>query len=239
MKYSIRDIQSSLSEEKKKEDSIFAIWFHRPLSYPVTYLFANIGVSAWFVSLLSIFFAVIGCVTLALNSVVLRWIGILLLNIWAILDCVDGNVARVTKTQSNKGAFMDAESGYFVCAFVYLAFGIAAYHTARTEFIADKSIYIFVGAMASISDLLARLIHQKYISTVENKENKEASAKQSSLGKLRKRVSTELGIAGFVLFGGIIAQIFSLYNYLVLFYGAFCFLTLLLTVVVYSRKAGK
>lgn len=239
MRYSMADIKASLSHEKKMEDSQFAIYVHRPLSYPLTYLFVNRGVSAWTVSILSAVVAFVGCMLICSSTSWVRWIGIMLINLWAILDCVDGNVARVTKTQSNKGAFMDAESGYMICAFVYLAFGMAAYHTSDAVFIADKSVFIFIGAMASISDLLARLIHQKYVSTVENKESKETEGKKSTIGKLRKRVSTELGIAGFVLVGGIIAQIFNFYSYLVIFYGVFCFLTLLLTVALYSKKARR
>ena len=239
MKYTMADIKASLSHEKKMEDSQFAIYVHRPLSYPLTYLFVNRGVSAWTVSILSAVVAFIGCMLICSASYPVRWIGIALINLWAILDCVDGNVARVTKTQSNKGAFMDAESGYMICAFVYLAFGMAAYHTDEIALFPDKVTYLFVGAMASVSDLLARLIHQKYVSTVENFEQKEGSAKQSLLGKIRKRVSTELGIAGFVLIGGIIAQALNLYNILTLFYGCFCFLTLLVTVVLYSRKARR
>lgn len=239
MKYSMSDIKASLSHEKKMEDSLFAIYFHRPLSYPLTYLFANRGISAWSVSILSAGVAFIGCMLICSTSYLVRWIGIALINFWAILDCVDGNVARVTKTQSNKGAFMDAESGYIICAFVYLAFGMAAYHTSSDFIFAEKTMYIFVGAMASISDLLARLIHQKYVSTVEIFGNESEDEKQSVLRKLRKSVSTELGIAGFVLIGGILAQIFNLYNILVVFYGCFCSLTLLLTIIIYSKKAKR
>lgn len=237
MKYSMADIKASLSHEKKMEDSQFAIFFHRPLSYPLTFLFVNQGITAWTVSILSAVVAVAGCMLVSSSSYLIRWIGIFLINFWAILDCVDGNVARVTKTQSNKGAFMDAESGYMFCAFIYLAFGMAAYHTSNFTIIQDKELFILIGAIASISDILARLIHQKYVSTVETQERKMSNKSPSKFGKIRKRVSTELGIAGFVLFGGIIAQGFDLYDILVIFYGCFCFLTLFTTVTIYSKKA--
>lgn len=232
----MKAIRNSLSNEKKKEDSQLAIYVHRPLSYPVTLLFVNMGMSAWTASILSAVVAVAGCVLLSLDSRVLRWLGIILLNFWAVLDCVDGNIARVTKTQSEKGAFMDAESGYMVCAFVYLAFGMAAYRTSALGLFPDKTAFIVIGAVASISDILARLIHQKYVSTVRE-ETKGENVSQSRIGKLRKRVSTELGIAGFVLLGSILAQIFNLFDLLTVFYGAFCLLSLLAVVVLYSKKA--
>lgn len=237
MKYSMADIRASLSHEKKKEDAQFAIYIHRPLSYPITFLFVNIGISAWAASILSAIVAVVGCLMIACPTYSVRWIGIVLINFWAILDCVDGNVARVTKTQSNKGAFMDAESGYMMCAFVYLAFGMAAYHTTKGFLFEENYWFILLGALASISDLLARLIHQKYISVVESKENKDSIIKKSFLGKIRKRISTEIGIAGFVLLGGILAQIFNLYDVLVTFYAVFCFATLLFAIAIYSKKA--
>lgn len=239
MKYSMADIRTSLSHEKKMEDSQLAIFVHRPLSYPLTYLLVNIGISAWSVSIISAVIAFAGCMLICLDFYMARWVGIALINFWAVLDCVDGNVARVTKTQSNKGAFMDAESGYIICAFVYLAFGMAASHTNTGLLFSQNWIYIFIGAIASISDLLARLIHQKYVSSVEKMEISDNNIKISKIGKLRKRVSTEVGIAGFVLLGGIIAQIFNLFDFLVVFYGCFCFLTLLATITIYSRKAKK
>ena len=236
MNYSMKEIKSSLSNEKKKEDSQLAIYVHRPISYPVTYLFVNMGITAWTASVISAFFAFAGCGLLCMNSYLVRWVGIALLNIWAILDCVDGNIARVTKTQSNKGAFMDAESGYVVYAFVYLAFGMAAYNTSRSYIFDNASLFIFVGAIASISDILARLIHQKYLSVVGVLDSSNGTS-HSRLGKLRKRVSTELGIAGFVLIGGIIAQIFNRYDILTLFYGLYCFTSMVIVIVTYSKKA--
>lgn len=237
MKYSIAEIKASLSREKKMEDSLFGIVVHRPLSYPLTYFCVNCKVSAWAVSVVSSIIAFFGCFLICLESYLLRWIGIALLNLWAILDCVDGNVARVTKSQSSKGAFMDAESGYFVCAFVYLSFGIAAFHTTTLTVFPNNYIFIILGAIASISDILSRLIHQKYVSSVDQSEDKRMIDKKTSVLLIRKRVSTELGIAGFVLLGGIIAQIFNLYNVLIIFYSAFCFLTLASTFIIYSLKA--
>ena len=236
MQYSLQAIRNSLSSEKKKEDSQLAIYIHRPISYPVTYLLVNMGLSAWTVSVFSAFVAFTGCLLICMDSYSMRWVGIILLHFWAVLDCVDGNIARVTKTQSDKGAFMDAESGYMVCAFIYIAFGMAAYHTTITGLFRDNALYIFVGAIASISDVLARLIHQKYVSTVKENSTNE-NTKETTLGKLRKRISTELGIAGFVLFGSIVAQVFNLYDILILFYWIFNLLSLLAVFILYSKKA--
>lgn len=237
MKYSMKDIRSSISRKKRFEDSILAIIFHRPLSYPVTYLCVNMGVSAWTVSIFSVLVAIAGCVMIGFDSYLLRWIGIVLINTWAILDCVDGNVARVTKTQSDSGAFMDAESGYIMYACVYLALGMAAFYTSPFLIQFNKPLFILVGAIASISDLLARLIHQKYLSSVQKSSETGNVNSQSVFQRLRKRVSTEIGIAGFVIVGTILAQVLCAFDILVCFYGVFNLMMLIVTLTIYSKKA--
>lgn len=239
MKYSMTDIKSSLSHKKRFEDSLFSIVVHRPLSYPITYVFANAGVSAWTTSVLSLFVALIGCGLIGIDSYYSRWIGIALINLWAVLDCVDGNIARVTKTQSEKGSFMDAESGYMICAFVYLSFGMAAYNTRSCVMEIPKHLFIVLGAIASICDILARLVHQKYSTTVHMNPKGITSDEKSSFDRLRKRISTEFGVTGLVLIGAIVAQVLNSYDIIVCFYALFNMLMLSGTIVIYSMKAKK
>ena len=238
MKYTFEQVIKSIPAEKRKMDSQVTFLFIRPFSFFITYFVVNLGISAWFVSLVSAITVFTGCMLVCIDSNVTTWIGIVLIILWAVLDCVDGNTARVTKTQSNKGAFMDAESGYFTCAFLYFSYGMAAFHTSDGRIVSNLVMLVFFGAFASLSDILSRLIYQKYVSVAENSNNNAGSTPQPSpINKIRKRISTELGITGLAPIGGIIAQAFVCYDFLVLFYFFFCSMTLLFTSVYYSLKA--
>ena len=52
------------------------------------------------ITILSVFIGLGGCLLFMLGSKDKIIIGALLINVWAVLDCVDGNIARLTKTEN-------------------------------------------------------------------------------------------------------------------------------------------
>ena len=239
MKYTMQQIKDSLPNDKKKGDSLIALYIARPLSYPCTLFFVNCGASAWLVSMISVFIAVIGCLCFWADNSIIRWIGCFLVFFWSVLDCVDGNVARVTKSSSEMGSFMDAESGYVISALIYLSFGIAASKTKGMILFDNRSVLIIIGACASICDILARLIHQRYTVSkiMAHKMVKEDEGNDSTFTKLRKKISAEVGIAGFVIIAGIIGELFKVYDIVTCVYCVYSIVSCILVITVYSLKA--
>jgi hypothetical protein len=159
----MRDITSSYTSEKKKKSSLWARIFSRPVSFIFTYLFINLGFTANAVSVLSMVEVLVACLFIMLGGKLLPW-GVGLYVMWHVLDCCDGNIARVTKKSSYAGEFFDAVSGYTAPAFIFLSVGVAAFKTTVVP--ADYSYwFIVIGALASISDILGRIIYQKYVVT--------------------------------------------------------------------------
>ncbi|MPM94148.1 hypothetical protein SDC9_141292 [bioreactor metagenome] len=161
--YTMRDILASYTPEKRHSTSFWAKVFSRPLSFLLTYLLINIGFSANVVSVVSIFVALAASLFLILGPDFF-WVGIVLFLFWDVLDCTDGNIARVKKQSSVAGEYLDAVSGYTAPAFIYLAVGVAAYYT--TDYLHHyEFVFIILGAVASISDILSRIIYQKFAVT--------------------------------------------------------------------------
>lgn len=246
MFYSLPKIVQSLPKKKNSKSSLWVKLIVRRLSFLFTFLFINIGFSAWMVSILSVFVAVAGCVCLCINTVITRIIGVCLIELWLVLDCVDGNIARVKKTSSEMGEFIDALSGYFVTAFVYFAIGVAAYNT--TTLMNEYNYYVLLaGSVSSIAGLLTRLIHQKYTYTlmVLNKDDdskkqmlpEEEVQNKHSLQFIRSRLDKEIGISGLFMPLLIVACIFNFYEILTLFYCAFHVLGLFAVTFLYSIRA--
>ena len=108
--YSWGEIVRSLPKKKNSKSSLWVKWIIRKLSFPFTFLFINLGFSAWSASVLSIFVALAGCTALCVDSALWRAVGVVLVELWLVMDCVDGNIARVKKTSSPMGGCIDAHS---------------------------------------------------------------------------------------------------------------------------------
>lgn len=109
----MRDIRQSLPKTKNKGDSLWVQYVVRNISYPFTFFFINLGISAWFVSMLSVVVAFVASFLFFVDNNVARWIGVVLIHFWMICDCCDGNIARVKKTTGPMGEFIDVQSGYY------------------------------------------------------------------------------------------------------------------------------
>ncbi|MBR3099235.1 MAG: CDP-alcohol phosphatidyltransferase family protein [Clostridia bacterium] len=240
IKYSMQQIRESLPKEKNKGDSLWVQYVARNISYPFTFLFINIGLSAWQVSVLSILVAFMACFAFCINNDVVRWVGVILIHFWMICDCVDGNIARVKKTTGPMGEFIDAQSGYIISAFCYFGLGVAAFYTTR--FSQYSTLLLTLGSIASIANILSRLIHQKYtvaqINSNGGKNEVQIEEKDSSsFQSLRRRIGKEIGLSGMFMILVVLCQIFKIYDYVTVFYFLFCMVSLLVVIARYSIKA--
>ena len=180
--YSWGEIVRSLPKKKNSKSSLWVKWIIRKLSFPFTFLFINLGFSAWGASVLSIFVALAGCAVLCVDSALWRVVGVVLVEFWLVMDCVDGNIARVKKTSSPMGGCIDAFSGYFITAFVFFSVGVAACYSTR--FAEHAGLWVAMGGLSSAFGLLARLIHQKYTCCVlESKKIEKNGADGKNIEK--------------------------------------------------------
>lgn len=100
MKYTFKSIIDSLPKKKNSNSSWWVKLWVRKISFPFTYLFINLGFSSNAVSVLSIFITIAACICFAIPSVGCLVTAIILVNLWLILDCVDGNIARCKKKKN-------------------------------------------------------------------------------------------------------------------------------------------
>jgi phosphatidylglycerophosphate synthase len=178
----LNNIRLSYAECKRDEDrgDLWVYYVVRKVSFYPTWLFLKFGMGANQVTFISMVVAAIGCSFLAFWGYTGKIIGALLINIWIVLDCVDGNIARYEGTLSKYGEFIDALGGYLVNGFLFLSIGIGAFHYPEASFkfisraFADAGrpiILIVLGAWASLSVTLSRLILHKFINIFSQTEN--------------------------------------------------------------------
>ncbi|MCK5197824.1 MAG: CDP-alcohol phosphatidyltransferase family protein, partial [Spirochaetales bacterium] len=156
MNYSMKQIRLSLPAEKKRADGIWTVYILRPLSIPVTWIALRLGLSANAVSYISAFFSIGGGLLFGINGFWISLLGVILLNFFSILDCVDGNIARVTKTASPWGGWADAVMGNVAYTAVFLSTGVYVYLRSGWWPV------LLVTALTSSANLLTRAAYQMY-----------------------------------------------------------------------------
>ena len=245
MKYTAKYIKDGMPEWKRKKDPILSRLFYRKAAFSVAAVAANAGISANAVSYFSAIVGVVACLCFLPVSHTLHIIGAILINLWLILDCTDGNLARSVKSQPF-GEFADGISSYILVGLMCSMMGIAVYYEGGLLVSKGSPWIILVGALASSSDSLMRLIYQKYKNTERNMADKgiiklenDIRTDHSQVGSFRVRIEAELGIGGLLPIAILIASIFEALDFIViycfLYYGCSCIAASL----VYVRKAMK
>lgn len=248
MKYTLNDIKTSLTKKKNSRSSLWVQLWVRKVSFPITYLFINIGWTANMVSILSWIVILCAAILLGVNSFKCMLVGVILTNFWLVLDCVDGNIARVKKTKTFMGDFFDAIAGYGPFSFTTIAIGMAAYHTSF--FIPEKYRWILIclGGIGATANLYMRLIHQKYLNcffvaknilnetdeiTLKDTENKK------SFSYIREQIDKNIGVSGVFMPWLFIALFTNTFDIMLVFYVSYYVISFIVISVLYCKNASK
>ena len=163
MKYSYQDIKESMTLEKKKEDSVIAGFVYRPIANFISLFLVNWGVSANAISICSVVIVLAACFLLLISSNRTLIIAFVLLNLFPVMDCIDGTIARTLKKNNPFGDFFDAVGGYTMYSFSLLFICWASTKRGFVLPILSNDFLFFVSAIGSIFSILPRLIYQRYL----------------------------------------------------------------------------
>lgn len=184
--YSLKEIAGSLPEEKKQSDGLWTKIVLRPLSLPFVWIALRLRIKANTVSYISAFFSVSGGILFGTRGFWTALAGAILLNIFSILDCADGTVARVTKTSSLWGGWADAVMGFVAYTAVFLSSGVYVYlRTGWWEI-------LLISGFTSSANLLTRVAYQ----ISKNIVGAETAHKSVSF---ERKLAETVGITGFMM----------------------------------------
>ncbi len=172
----IREIKSLYLPEQKSFER-YNLWLHyvlRPISYYLAWLLLKLGVtSANKVSWTSLVIGFAGCVWLAFGNYWLMIVGAVLVNIWALLDCVDGAVARYNKVSNVYGKITDSTCDYLMALLLFTGAGIAAYNYPDStlnslfhlfgDIDVDRGVFLFLGGWASFFFVFPKFISSSLV----------------------------------------------------------------------------
>lgn len=246
MKYTFKDITSSLTKKKNSRSSLWVQLWVRKASFPITYLFINTGWTANMVSVLSWFVIFGAAVLLCINNFWCMLAGVILTNFWLVLDCVDGNIARVKKKKTFMGDFYDAIAGYGPFSFTTIALGVAAYHTSFLVPAQYRLWLILIGAVGAVANVYMRLVHQKYMNCYFAAKNilgetdeitlKDTEDKRS-FAYIREQIDKNFGVSGLFMPWLFVALFTNTFDIMLICYVAYYILSFLAICYLYCKRA--
>ena len=244
MKYTAKYFRDGTPAWKRKRDSTLTRFLYRPISFWCASVVANMGISANAVSYFSAFVAVAAGGFFLFRSSMAHIIGSVLMIIWVILDCIDGNIARCVEKKPF-GEFADSLSSYILVGLMGTTMGVAAYFQGGVLIEAGNPWIILIGALASSSDTMMRLVYQKYKNTerkladqgiVKIEEDFRADGDQPF--SIKTVIDREFGL-GIIPELALLASIFEFLDIVVIY--CFCFYgsAFVVNLFIYVRKAIK
>ncbi|MDR1779245.1 MAG: CDP-alcohol phosphatidyltransferase family protein [Tannerella sp.] len=150
-----KEFEASL--KSVETENVIDLYFYRRIGYSLASALRNTGITPNAVTALSIFVGVASGVMFFFNNICYGIIGILLLIFANILDCVDGQLARITGIKSEFGRILDGIAGdlWFLAIYVCLAL--------RLTFACGNAWWWFLPAlMSGLSHLLQANITDYY-----------------------------------------------------------------------------
>ena len=183
-RYSVHEIRKIHPEEKKEYDRT-KLWLNfviRPLSFFITKLFIDCKITPNQTTIASILSGVLGSLLIATGNYIIAIIGTIFINLFTVLDAVDGNIARTLKIKSPQGEFLDDVAGYVVIAFLYPCIGMGLFldnlNTLQSFlyiplFGAFKAYFIMLGSLAGSLSILHLNMTIQYNRLIKLKQKKK------------------------------------------------------------------
>lgn len=121
----IEKMKEEMESARKSRDTedIMDANIHEPIGYIFMRFFNRLGFSPNAVTILSGLVGIAGGVLFFYQDFLLNLIGVVLSILAIILDCTDGQLARLTGKTSEIGRFLDGSATIVICAVQYLAIG--------------------------------------------------------------------------------------------------------------------
>lgn len=125
----LREIVAAHGDKREYERYLFlSRYAYRPVGFLLTWVATRIGLTGEAVSWLSLCVGLVGLAGLAQPSTGLAVAGLILLHLFNLLDCTDGSIARVMRTQNSYGRFLDSLCGGLVDIPFWAVAGVLAFH---------------------------------------------------------------------------------------------------------------
>lgn len=144
----IRELRLKLQEPRKYCDTFYGRYVMRRLSIYLTLFFSRLKLTPSQITFFSILFGAVGIAFFFLRKPVE---GILCVNIWYLLDHVDGEMARLRNEQTLTGLFFDTMANPILFPAIFFSMGASVNQ-------ALPNLWLFAGAAAGYGSFMLMTI---------------------------------------------------------------------------------
>lgn len=221
-----------MPEEKRRAErkNFWVAWIVRPLSILFTLPFINSKITPTNITEISVIVVIIGASIMMLwpCNVVVKLMGWSLFFLWAILDGVDGNLARATGQCSKLGELWDAIGGYSAMVLIYFTAGIVAFFDQNVMSFCEPFYLLIMGGATAILSIFPRLVlHKKEVIEIGNGAISELKNKKDfSCSKVI--AMNFLSVSGFLQVIFLVCILTHTLNWFIMMY---CFLNFLMMII--------
>ncbi|MDR2119661.1 MAG: CDP-alcohol phosphatidyltransferase family protein [Tannerella sp.] len=177
-----REFEASL--KSVETENVADLYFYRPVGFRIARILQHTGITPNMITVLSIFVGAGSGVMFAFNDLTFALTGIVLLIFANVLDCVDGQLARITGIKSEIGRILDGIAGdiWFLSIYVCLAWRLTQMHHTAWFFLPALISGLSHMLQANITDYY-KTVHLFFIS-------REKGFEFHNLEQLRHRQKT-------------------------------------------------
>lgn len=161
IKISYKEIKRRQKEDLRANLMEYNIYRH--VSSPLTYVFLRLGITPNQITIFSSFLCLLGGIFLSIGTYAAMSTGMLLFLLFKVLDDCDGEVARIQKTYSMEGIFIDRIAHYINSLSLGLGLGIGLYKLYGNE------IYMLIGIAFTFGVIIEHVIIDVLKSTLRKK----------------------------------------------------------------------
>lgn len=183
----IKTLREKCQAPTKTTDTWYVLNFERRVSIYITFLFIKLGIRAMCATTVFLLSGIIAAMVFFLGGRTNFLIGVLILQLWYILDHVDGEVARYNEETSLTGMYFDTLVHYIVHPLVFFGIGWGVFHMT------GNAIYAMSGIIGGLSVMVMSLIVDLKMSVLFSKFQKCLDSDGSNISvKLSNRgISTD------------------------------------------------
>lgn len=220
-----------LIQKPKHEEELYAWYVMRRVSIYVSLFLAKFPITPNQITILSLLFGLCGATILILGGILrLKWLvflGSLFFQTWYLLDCVDGELARLKKIFSEIATILDHIVHYLIDFFVIFSLSLYSYLISKQiKFLIFGMILIFILILKRNLHHLFSRASVKYISN-KTSGNRLLSVlyKFEGFHMLSRMINSLFDIIGIIVvltiisFFNIFIDRIDLVNWMFLFYG--------------------
>lgn len=231
-------------KEKENKETVWEHYFARKIAFLIAPIFLKTKISANQISILAIIIGIIAATLIMLGDFWMLLLGAILMQLWLILDKVDGVIARYRKMVTPFGKFLEELDGAVIAALFFSSIGVAASKFPGFLSFFPKfppNLFIIIGILTSFF-IIFRHLAFRHFEAVFLKEKEVKSKSLYNSGRLAifyKMTIKFLGIYSLAQPIFILAIIFNFLGLYILVYFIMQGVAMLANVIYLLYKASK